>query len=136
MTRIASMATSQLRALPVFAALSADLLGEVDRLLTRIDVPGGRVLCRQGSFASEAFIIASGVATVLVDDITVGYVGGGDMVGELALLGDQLRTASVVAESDLQVWVMNAGEFDALMAVPGVGDEVRRIATARTIAIG
>jgi CRP-like cAMP-binding protein len=125
--------STQLRQLPVFAALSKRSLNLADSLLTPVSFADGDVLCHEGYVGREAFIIVSGTAQVSRGEEILATVGPGDIVGELALLGDGHRTASVTAIEPLQALVMSPQEFTSLLALPGVDEEIRRIAATRDI---
>jgi CRP/FNR family transcriptional regulator, cyclic AMP receptor protein len=128
MTRSAS---TDLRQLPVFAALSKRALRIADSLLTPVTFDNGDVLCREGQLGRQAFIIVAGTAAVSRADEVLATVGPGDLVGELALLGAGRRTASVTALEPVQAYVMSAQEFNSVLALPGVDEEIRRIAEQR-----
>jgi CRP/FNR family cyclic AMP-dependent transcriptional regulator len=128
MTRYSS---AELRQLPVFAALPKRALPLADSLLTSVTFDGGDVLCREGHLGRQAFIIVSGTARVSRDGEILATVGPGDIVGELALLGDGRRTATVTALESLRAMVMSPQEFVSVLALPGVDDEIRRIAAER-----
>jgi CRP/FNR family transcriptional regulator, cyclic AMP receptor protein len=125
MTRYAS---SELRQLPVFASLSKRALAQADSLLTPVTFDDGDVLCLEGHLGRQAFIIVSGTAQVSRGDELLATVGPGDIVGELALLGDGYRRASVTAIEPVKALVMSAQEFTSLRALPGIDAEIRRIA--------
>lgn len=122
---------SELRQLPVFAALSKRALALADSLLTPVSFDAGDVLCLEGHLGRQAFIIVSGTARVSRGEQTLATVGAGDIVGELALLGDGHRTASVTALEPVQALVMTAQEFASLRRLPGVDAEIHRIAAER-----
>jgi len=122
---------AELRQLPVFAALSKRALAIADSLLTSVTFDEGDVLCHEGHLGRQAFIIVSGTAQVSRGQEILATVGPGDIVGELALLGDGHRTASVTAIQPLQAMVMSAQEFLSVLALPGVDEEIRRIASER-----
>jgi CRP/FNR family cyclic AMP-dependent transcriptional regulator len=122
---------TELRQLPVFAALSKRALALADSLLTPVQFDSGDVLCLEGHLGRQAFIIVSGTAKVSRGDQVLATVGPGDIVGELALLGDGHRTASVTALEPLRAMVMTAQEFTSLRTLPGVDEEIRRIAAER-----
>jgi CRP-like cAMP-binding protein len=123
---------NELRQLPVFASLSKRTLSRLDSLMTPVRFATGNVLCHEGHVGREAFIIVSGSAVVSRGDETVAVVGPGALVGELALLGDGRRTASVTATESVEALVMSPLEFASVLALPGVDDEVRRVAAERT----
>lgn len=123
--------SAELRDLPVFAALTKRTLSVADSLLTPVSFNDGDVLCHEGHFGRQAFIIISGTAVVSRGDEVLATVGPGDLVGELALLGDGRRTASVTAIEPVEAYVMSAQEFNSVLALPGVSDQISRIAELR-----
>jgi CRP-like cAMP-binding protein len=125
--------TADLRELPVFAALSRRALAIADSLLTPVTFNDGDVICREDHLGRQAFIIISGTAAVSRGTEVLATVGPGDVVGELALLGDGRRNASVTAIEPVRAYVMSAQEFNSLLALPGVDDEIRRIAAQREV---
>jgi len=130
MTRYAS---AELRQLPVFASLPKRALSIAGSLLTPVSFDNGDLLCHEGHLGRQAFIIVRGTALVSRGDEILATVGPGDLVGELALLGDGRRTASVTAIEPVRAYVMSAQEFNSVLALPGVRDEIRRIADARRV---
>jgi len=124
-------ATAGLRQLPIFAALPKRALITASSLLTPVTFADGDVLCEEGHRGREAFIIVSGSAVVSRGDEVLATVGAGDLVGELALLGDGLRTASVTAIEPIRAYVMSAQEFNSVLALPGVANAIRHVADER-----
>lgn len=122
---------AELRDLPVFAALTKRALTVADSLLTPVSFADGDVLCHEGHFGRQAFIIISGTAAVSRGNEVLATVGPGDLVGELALLGDGRRTASVTAIEPVEAYVMSAQEFNSMLALPGVSDRIREVAHQR-----
>jgi CRP-like cAMP-binding protein len=106
-------------------------LALADSLLTPVTFDDGDVLCDEGHVGREAFIIVSGTAEVSRGDEVLATVGPGDIVGELALLGEGRRTASVTAVEPVRALVMSPQEFASVLALPGVDEEIRRIAADR-----
>jgi len=123
--------TAELRQLPVFAGLSKRALATADSLLTPVTFNDGDVMCKENHLGRQAFIIVSGTAVVSREAEVLATVGPGDVVGEIALLGDGRRTASVTAIEPVQAFVMSAQEFNSLLALPGIDNEIRRIAQNR-----
>jgi CRP-like cAMP-binding protein len=119
---------TSLRQLPMFASLSRRALAQADALLTPVTFDDGDVLCLEGHRGQEAFIIVSGAAQVSRGDELVATVGPGDIVGELALLGDGRRGASVTAIEPVKALVMSPQEFASVRALPGVDAEIQRVA--------
>jgi CRP-like cAMP-binding protein len=94
-------------------------------LCTPIDVPAGRVLTRQGEFGRECFVVLEGHAVVERDGLIVGFVVDGSVIGEMALLGDGIRTATVTAATDMTLLVMSRSEFAAMRAL-GIASGARQ----------
>jgi CRP/FNR family cyclic AMP-dependent transcriptional regulator len=115
------MLQAQLKGVPFFSGLSKRELDAVAREVDELDFPAGRVLIRQGEFGHEFFVIVEGTAEVLQDDAAIAEMGPSDFFGELALLEEERRTATVRATSPMRVLVMTRQSFRALdRAVPGV----------------
>jgi CRP-like cAMP-binding protein len=131
MTRHASHELRQLNELPVFATLPKKALRLAGSLLTPVTFDDGDLLCEEGHYGRQAFIITSGTAVVSRDEEVLATVSAGDIVGELALLGNGLRTASVTAVEPLTALVMSAQEFNSVLALPGVKAEIERVAAER-----
>jgi CRP-like cAMP-binding protein len=88
---------------------------DVAGLGTPIHVEAGRVLTVQGRRGREFFLISSGTATCHADGDTVAELGPGDFFGELSLLAHTPRAATVIADSDMELVVFSAQEFDRLL---------------------
>jgi CRP-like cAMP-binding protein len=114
----------------MFASLSRRALAQADALLTPVTFDDGDLLCVEGQWGQEAFIIVSGTAQVSRGEELIATVGRGDIVGELALLGDGRRRASVTAIEPVKALVMSAQEFASVRALPGVDAAVQRVAAA------
>ena len=125
-------ASVELKELPVFAELPKRSLAMAQSLLTQVSFDDGDVLCEEGTYGRQAFIIVSGTAQVSRGDDVLATVGAGDVVGELALLGNGFRNASVTAVEPVVALVMSAQEFASLLVLPGVDETIRRIADERT----
>lgn len=91
----------------------------------------GQILFRQGDIGKEAYIIISGEAEVVTEgpegDIVVATIGQHQFIGEIALLIDVPRTATVVASGDLTTLMVSKEMFyHMLVEYPVVGIEVMR----------
>jgi CRP/FNR family transcriptional regulator, cyclic AMP receptor protein len=107
-----------LRQVPMFADLPDDLLARVDALVTDATVPAGTALTVENEPGRQAFIIAEGEAEVIRAGAVVAELGPGALVGEMSLLDNQPRSATVVAKTYLHVLVMEPRQFGALFADP------------------
>ncbi len=123
---MSEMTTDQrLAQIPLFAGLSKKELAAVSALATRLDLPAGKELTKQGATGGEFLIVLEGEAEVLVDGNVVATRGPGDFFGEIALLSDRPRTATVVAKTAISVEVIGRREFKALVDVqPSIGTQL------------
>lgn len=113
---------SQIR---LFSSMSRRDLQKIAKASDEIDVPAGKVLVEQGSRGREAFVIIEGTATVKRNGRKVAAFGPGDHFGELALLDNGSRTATVVADTPMRVLVIGQREFSGVIdEVPGLAHKV------------
>jgi hypothetical protein len=121
-----------LRSLPLFAELPAPAIEGLAAALQPVEVPAGAVLIRQGEPGEAYYAIAAGELDVCQDGQLLRRCGRGDGVGEIALLRDVPRTATVTAHTPATVYQLNREPF--LTAVLGHAPTHRqagRIADAR-----
>jgi CRP-like cAMP-binding protein len=104
-----------LASLEIFRHCTTDELDVLAQVSTRLDLPAGQVLCRQGDIGFEFFVIAEGEVAVGVDGHRVATLGRGNFVGEQSLLEHSRRNATVTALTPLSVYVFNLGEFSVLL---------------------
>lgn len=100
---------------PLFSACSKRDLSRIAALVDEIDVPEGRVLTRQGEPGWECFVIADGRAKAAMRGIRTKSLGPGDVVGEMALLDQGPRSATVTAQTDMRLLVLSSRGFSALI---------------------
>ena len=105
------MFEAQLKDVPFFSGLSKRELATVAQQTDEIDVEPGHVLARQGDSGQEFFVIIDGTAEVLRDDAAIAELGPGEFFGEMALLDEDRRTATVKAISPMKVLVMTRTSF-------------------------
>lgn len=97
-----------------------------------VHFPSGRRIVLEGLRGSDFFLIVAGTASVLVDGWRVATLGPGDFFGEIAVLGDGLRSASVRAETPLHCMVLANGKLEQLLLDhPQLGINVIRTVIAR-----
>ena len=82
--------------------------------MTEVFIRPGQVLMREGGRGSEVLFISSGTAVLERDGQRHTTVGGGDVVGELALLTGDRRSATVVAVTPMNALVCTTSEFASL----------------------
>lgn len=100
---------------PLFEGLSSKVLARIDKHLDEVDVVEGEVLTSQGKRAYEVFVIADGHAEVRVDDKPVRDTEVGELIGEVGVLKNTLRTATVVAKTPMRLLVLHAREMEDLL---------------------
>jgi CRP-like cAMP-binding protein len=105
----------RLARVPLFRVLAKKDLALVARHAEQVRIPAGKEIVREGGTGYEFFVIASGRATVKRKGRKVAALKLGDHFGELALLGAGTRNASVVAETDMDLYVLGRRDFAALL---------------------
>jgi MFS family permease len=105
------------RSVPMFSMLPEEVVERLARMLVPVDEAMGTVVVRQGEAGDRFYIVRSGDLDVAVDDRRVGTVGPGEGFGEIALLRDVPRTATVVARTDVVLAALERDPF--LEAVTG-----------------
>jgi PPM family protein phosphatase len=100
---------------PLFATLDRHELEEVAKLVDEVDVPAGKVLMRQGEAGNEMFIVASGQFRIERDGQVIAERGPGTALGEMSLISEGPRTATVTASEPSRVFVAGHREFHQLM---------------------
>ena len=104
-----------LKRAPLFADLSKKELTDLARRAEDLEVPAGEVLCKEGDTGREFFVIVDGETEVTSNGKQVAQRGGGDFVGEIALLEDTNRTATVTAKTPLRLFVLTREDFRSLV---------------------
>ncbi len=108
------MLEAHLQGVPFFSGLSKRELARVAQSADEVDVKEGEALAREGEFGQEFFVIADGTAEVTRDGAQLAKLGPGDFFGEMSLLGDDKRMATVTATSPMRVLVMTRGSFRSI----------------------
>lgn len=122
----------RLRQLPLFGELDHHDLSMIARHVGEMDAPEGRVLFEQGSIPYEMFVIEEGTAEVTKDGQTVGAIGPGDVVGEIALLRFQRRMATVRVTSPIRAVTVSADDLQLIEEeMPEIAGQLRSIMAAR-----
>ena len=108
-----------LRRIPLFAAIEPAKLKLLAFTSERISFSPGQYLFRQGDMGDAAYILIDGQVEVMIDSASgprhVAWLGSNEVVGEVAVLGDVPRTASVRAETPLIVLRISKEGFLGLL---------------------
>jgi MFS family permease len=102
-----------LHRLPFFEPLPLPTVEYLASHSIPVQVAAGGVLMRQGDPGDRFYVIAEGKADVSADGRSVAMLGPGDYVGEIALLRDVPRTATVTAAEDLRLFALEGPDFVA-----------------------
>jgi CRP-like cAMP-binding protein len=104
-----------IKGVPLFSELGRKQLEEVASIADEIDLKPGTDLTIEGTPGRQFFVLIEGEATVTQGDREINRMGPGDFFGEIALVKDEPRTASVVAETPVRTLVITARSFRTLL---------------------
>ncbi|KAA0234073.1 MAG: hypothetical protein JJLCMIEE_00950 [Acidimicrobiales bacterium] len=125
-----------LRNVPIFQDCSEAELAEITRMATQIEVEAGTTLATQGELGHEFGVIIEGEASVIKDGRKVSTLGPGDYFGEIALLDSIVRTASVVADTQVVLEVIDKRGFNTLLDdIPSLSRSLLRGVVRRCVAL-
>lgn len=117
---------------PLFSTCSKRDLARVASLADEIEVAKGRVLMRQGEPGRECFVVADGRARATMRGRQAASLGPGSVIGEMALLDQGPRSATVTAETDMHLLVLSSRSFSALLdRVPLVARRIMKALAER-----
>jgi hypothetical protein len=120
-----------LRLDPLFAPLPLTALDLLAERMAPVSYAAGEALMRQGERGEEYVLLASGEVEVSQDDRVLGRAGRGEGVGEIALLYDVPRTATVVARTAVEAFRIDSRAFLDAMTGPTAGAIAAQIAAQR-----
>lgn len=100
-----------LRAIPLFAPLPAPALEHLAGALVPVSAAAGTEIVREGDPGDRFYVVGAGEAEVRVDGRALGKLGRGEYFGEIALLKQVPRTASVSALTDVELLSLERDEF-------------------------
>jgi CRP-like cAMP-binding protein len=114
-----------LSGVPLFAGLSKGQLGQLASIADEIDLPEGKVLTREGERGREFFILLGGEAEVRRKGKKLDTRQAGEFFGEIALVSDVPRVATVTTASPVRALVITDREFRRLLErVPAIALKV------------
>jgi len=109
-------AMAELREHPTFRHLASEALGELIDHGAWLTVSAGEAIVKQGEPGDAFYAIRSGRVDVIRDGLPVTRLGPGDHFGEVALLNDEPRNASVVAHTPVRAFQLSREGFDRVIA--------------------
>lgn len=125
-----------LKRAPLFEGLSNKELTEVAMRTEDLDFPAGKVLCREGETGSEFYVVMEGEAEVTRSGQKIATHTAGGFFGEVSLVEDVPRTATVTATTPLRCFVLTRGRFlHVLDEFPEVERKVMRALAKRLVAV-
>jgi CRP/FNR family transcriptional regulator, cyclic AMP receptor protein len=99
----------------LFSICNKRELARIASLVEEVEAPEGKVLVRQGDPGNECFVIAEGRAKATMRGKGSAVLGPGSFFGEMSLLDQGPRSATVTAETDMHLLVLGSREFSALV---------------------
>ena len=120
-TTLSSSKVDLLAASSLFAGLNKRQLSALNRHLDEVRIPAGRTIINQGSVGYEACVVLEGSVAIQRDGALLETAGPGVVFGEMAMIDKGVRTASVVAVTDVTLAVLGPRSFDlAIEEIPGL----------------
>jgi CRP/FNR family cyclic AMP-dependent transcriptional regulator len=108
--------TDLLSGVPLFSGFDKKHLERLARDFSERTFPAGATVVREGDeHGMGFFVVADGEAVVSVGGAEVARLHRGQSFGEIALLSDRIRTATVTAETELRTMVMTLWDFRAFV---------------------
>ena len=124
-----------IKKVPLFARCSKRDLEEIASIADEIDLAEGRVLTREGERGREFFVLLEGEVDVVRQGEHVRTMAGGEFFGEIALVSDAPRTATVTATTPIRALVITDRAFRSLIErSPDIDAKVHEAAAERTAA--
>jgi CRP-like cAMP-binding protein len=122
----------RLRQLPLFGDLDFHDLSMLTHHVGEVRLSEGQVLFEEGSIPYEMFMVEEGTAEALVNGVTVGRIGPGDVVGEIGLLRLERRMATVRVTSPIRALTVSAEDLQLIEGeMPEIARHLRSIMARR-----
>jgi CRP/FNR family cyclic AMP-dependent transcriptional regulator len=123
-----------LKRAPLFEDLSRKELVQLARMSDDLEAPADTVLCKEGDRGREFFVLVDGEVEVAKKGRRVATLRGGDFVGEISLLEESPRTATVTAKTPLRFFVLTPRDFRRVVdEYPSVERKVLRALARRVL---
>ena len=117
-----------LRPIDLFKALTPQQLSDVAEHVKKRHYAAGETIVREGEPGEEFFVISDGEVEVIRADHEVARLGSGDFFGEVALISGEPRNATVVAEGEVDTYVLGKTDFEtALASSRSFRDQLHRV---------
>lgn len=130
--RVPERAFKTLRAVEMFAPLPLATIENVSRMVDAVHVHAGEAVIREGDYGDRFYVVVEGRLDVTCDRGEYPPVGTGDVFGEIALLQDVPRTATVTARDDCLLYALDRESFlFAVSSHSAACGAARRVASER-----
>ncbi|MBZ0144284.1 MAG: cyclic nucleotide-binding domain-containing protein [Rhodocyclaceae bacterium] len=121
MTQASSVTVDALRSMPIFESLSIERLVPIARVAVFRKMPRAATILRAGDRTDFVYFILSGVLKVLVSDeegreVILSNLGQGEFFGEMGVLDDNPRSATVVTNTPCELVVISKADFKRCLA--------------------
>lgn len=116
---------TRLRRIPGMGNMSDTDLARLAALVDECEVPEGTVLVREGAVARSSYVIVEGWAAVSLSGTPIAALGPGEHIGEMAMLDDGVRSATVTAKSAMRLLEIGPAAMSSFLRQPEV---LRKIA--------
>src|SRR6266487_1859375 len=104
-----------IKSVPLFAPLAKPQLAQVASIADEVQLPEGRALTRQGERGREFFVLLEGEAEVRRNGRKRATIRAGDFFGEMALISDRPRNATVTATTPVRLLVIRDTDFRSVL---------------------
>ena len=112
---VAGASIDMLKKVPLFAGLDNKELQEIARSMRERRFKAGDTVTQEGAGGVGFFVVQEGEADVQVGGASKGSVGPGDYFGEIALINESPRTATLTARTDMLCYGMTPWDFRPLV---------------------
>jgi len=127
-----SVEVDRLMHLPLFGELDQHDLSHVAVWLRGLELDPGDILIEEGTLPYEIFVLEEGTVEVVRGDERIATLGAGDVVGEMGLMHQERRGATVRALTEVRAVALHADELEAMTEeMPEIVDLLRAIAVRR-----
>jgi CRP-like cAMP-binding protein len=122
----------RLSGIPLFGELDSYDLGIIASRVREVTVAAGLMIIEQGDMPADIYVLEEGTVEVSHDGVVVSTQGPGSVVGEIALVTPQRRTATVRATTDVRAVAMSIQDFQEIVAeMPEIARDLDAMATQR-----
>lgn len=118
--------------IPLFGDLDSYDLGLIAARVRDVTVAAGLVIIEQGEMPSDVYVLEEGTVEISRNGTVVSTLGPGSVVGEIALVDPQRRTATVRATTDVRAIALSVEDLQVIVAeMPEIAVDLGAMATRR-----